>query len=120
MSLTDDDLKEYQRLQRRLYDIEDKLHTEQMKFHFQKSALDETVVNYTVTRVYEADLYTRLYFFRYGLCYLKIGDRFPRHLPSYESVATFCVDIEDVHYYLYMELDENRIIRKIRTDDDDE
>ena len=120
MYLTDEDLKEYQRLQRRLYDIEDKLHSEQTKFHFQKSGLDKTVVNNTVTSVYKADLYTQLYFFRYGLCYLKIGDRFPDHLPSYDSVATFCVDIEDTHYYLYFEFDEDRIIHKIWTDDDEE
>ena len=115
MSLTDEDLKEYQRLQRRLYDIEDKLHSEQTKFHFQKSALDKTVVNYTVTSVYNSDLYTQLYFFRYGLCYMKIVDRFLDHLPSYDSVAAFCVDIEDTHCYLYFEFDEDRIIRKIST-----
>ena len=114
MYLTDEDLKEYQRLQRRLYDIEDKLHTEQMKFHFQKSALNQTIVEYVISHLYETDMYSQLYFFTKGLHRLDIGKVIPDDSPVSNNTAAFVVEDQDrVYHYLYFEVDEDRVIKKI-------
>ena len=92
------------------------MHAEKTKFHFSKSRLDETVVNYIVTTVYEADLYHQLEFFKDRIGYLKIGDRMSESIPSHDSIVTYCIHIDDFYHYLYFELDEDRIIRKIWTE----
>lgn len=118
MYLTDEDLKEYQRLQRRLYDIEDKLNSEKTLFHFSKSALNQTIVEYVTSHIYEADMYSQLYFFTKGLHRLDIGKAIPDDSPVSDNTAAFVVEDQDqVFHYLYFEVDENRVIKKIYTRD---
>lgn len=114
MYLTEDILKEYVQLNRRMYEIEDKLNSEKTLFHFSKSVLNQTIVEYVTSHLYSADMYSQLYFFTKGLHRLDIGKVIPDDSPVSDNTAAFVVEDQDqVYHYLYFEVDEDRVIKKI-------